>query len=83
MSLSWNEIKSRAVAFSKEWEGEASERAEAQSFWNGFFAVFGIERRRVAIFEKQVKLARVGEKIKNGRIDVFWKGLLLNDNSRG
>lgn len=51
MPLSWNEIKSRALAFSRKWEGETSERAEAQSFWNDFFGVFGVERRRVAIFE--------------------------------
>lgn len=77
MPLSWNEIKSRALAFSREWEGEASERAEAQSFWNGFFGVFGIDRRRVAIFEKQVKLSGVDRKVKHGRIDCFWKGVLL------
>ena len=77
MPLSWNEIKTRAVTFSKKWEDESSERAEAQSFWNDFFAVFGIDRRRVAIFERQVKLSRVGEKIKRGRIDAFWKGVLL------
>ena len=77
MSLSWNEIKSRAISFSKKWEDETSERAEAQSFWNDFFSIFGIERRRVAIFEKQVKLSRVDEKVRNGRIDAFWKGVLL------
>ena len=77
MPLSWNEIKSRALAFSRKWEGETSERAEAQSFWNDFFGVFGIERRRVAIFEKQVRLARTGEHLKRGRIDAFWKGMLL------
>ncbi len=32
MPLSWNEIKSRAIAFSKDWSNETSERAEAQSF---------------------------------------------------
>lgn len=47
MPLSWNEIKSRAIGFSKKWEDEPSERAEAQSFWNDFFAIFGIERRRL------------------------------------
>jgi hypothetical protein len=77
MPLSWNEIRDRALAFSRDWAGEKSERAEAQTFWNGFFNVFGIERRRVAVFEKQVKLSRVGEKVKNGRIDAFWKGMLL------
>ncbi|MCB2019944.1 MAG: class I SAM-dependent DNA methyltransferase [Burkholderiaceae bacterium] len=77
MPLSWNEIKSRAIAFSKDWSAETSERAEAQSFWNAFFHVFGIERRRVASFEKQVEIARAGHRLKHGRIDGFWKGTLL------
>jgi len=77
MALSWNEIRSRAHEFSKRWEGESSERAEAQSFWNEFFAVFGIVRKRVAVFEKQVEITRAGHKLKHGRIDAFWKGVLL------
>jgi hypothetical protein len=84
MPLSWNEIRSRGHEFSRKWAGEESERAEAQSFWNDFFAVFGIERRRVAIFEKQVEIAGAGEKLKHGRIDAFWKGMLLIEHkSRG
>ncbi len=39
--------------------------------------MFGIERRRVAAFEKQVAMARAGHKLKQGRIDGFWKGMLL------
>ena len=77
MPLSWNEIKARAIAFSKEWAGETSERAEAQSFWNAFFRIFGLDRKRVAAFEKQVEIARAGRKLKHGRIDAFWKGVLL------
>ncbi|MEQ1683447.1 MAG: DNA methyltransferase [Burkholderiaceae bacterium] len=77
MPLSWNEIKSRAIAFSKDWSSETSERAESQSFWNAFFHIFGIERRRVASFEQQVAMARAGHKLKHGRIDGFWKGVLL------
>ena len=77
MALSWNEIRNRAHEFSKRWEGESSERAEAQSFWNEFFAVFGVERKRVAVFEKQVGITRAGHKLKSGRIDAFWKGVLL------
>ena len=61
MPLSWNEIKSRAVAFAKEWAGETSERAEAQGFWNAFF---GIDRKRVPAFEKQVSIARASSKLK-------------------
>jgi hypothetical protein len=34
MPLSWNEIKSRAAVFSKKWENESSEDAEAKSFWD-------------------------------------------------
>lgn len=73
MPLSWNEIKSRALAFSKDWQDEASEHAEAQSFWNDFFHIFGISRRRVASFEHSVKL--LGQR--RGHIDLFWKGVLL------
>ncbi len=77
MPLSWNEIKSRAISFSKAWSTETSERAESQTFWNAFFHIFGIERRRVASFEQQVSIARAGHKLKHGRIDGFWKGVLL------
>jgi hypothetical protein len=54
MPSSWNEIKDRTLAFSKEWKDERAERAEAQSFWKGFFDVFGVKRRRVAVYEKAV-----------------------------
>ncbi|MEW6312885.1 MAG: DNA methyltransferase [Pseudomonadota bacterium] len=84
MPLSWNEIRSRAHEFSRRWQGETSERAEAQSFWNEFFAVFGVERKRVAVFEKQVQIVRAGAQLKHGRIDAFWKGVLLIEHkSRG
>lgn len=65
MPLSWNEIRDRALAFSSERSDECSEDAEAKSFWDGFFNVFGITRRRVASFEarfliEKVDLARAG-----------------------
>src|SRR6266849_6217997 len=73
MRLSWNEIRHRAIAFSKEWTGVKSERAEKQTFWNEFFNVFGIRRRVVASFEEPVK------KISGdyGYIDLFWPGIVL------
>lgn len=77
MPLSWNEIRDRAIAFSRDWKEEESEQAEAQSFWNAFFNVFGVDRKRVAVFEKHVELAREGKHLRNGRIDLFWKGVLL------
>ena len=80
MTLSWNEIKDRALKFSNEWIDETRERAEKDSFWNDFFNVFGISRRRVATFEEPVK--KLGDK--QGFIDLFWKGtLLVEHKSRG
>ncbi len=73
MPLSWNEIRHRAIAFSKEWTGAKSEIAEKQTFWNDFFNVFGIRRRVVASFEEPVKKIS-GE---YGYIDLFWPGILL------
>lgn len=80
MPISWNEIKDRALAFSKEWADSSREDADAKSFWDGFFYVFGISRKRVASFEEPVK--KLGEK--RGFIDLFWKGtLLVEHKSRG
>ncbi|KKR21537.1 MAG: methyltransferase protein [Candidatus Moranbacteria bacterium GW2011_GWA2_39_41] len=80
MPISWNEIKTRAIEFSKEWENESSEDAEAKSFWDGFFNVFGITRKRVASFEFQVKKHGGNQ----GFIDLFWPGVLLVEHkSRG
>lgn len=80
MPLSWNEIKDRSLRFSREWANEASEDAEAKSFWDGFFDVFGISRRRVANFERKVKKLDG----KDGYIDLLWKGVLLIEHkSRG
>ncbi len=80
MPLSWNEIKDRALKFSREWGDAASEDADAKSFWDAFFGVFGVSRRRVATFEQKVK--KLGDK--QGYIDLFWKGMLLVEHkSRG
>ncbi len=80
MALSWNEIKDRALKFSNEWIDETKERAEKDTFWNDFFNVFGISRRRVATFEEPVK--KLGNK--QGFIDLFWKGtLLVEHKSKG
>src|SRR3546814_14827257 len=81
MPLSLNEIRARARAFAKEWAGVTSERAESQSFWNEFFNVFGVNRRRVAVFEQ--KATRFSGSV-HGRIDVFWPGVVLAEhNSTG
>ena len=80
MPLSWNEIKDRAVAFSKEWADTHNEEADAKPFLEAFFNVFGITRKKIATFEEKVK------KLDNhdGYIDLFWKGTMLVEmKSRG
>lgn len=42
MTLSWNEIKDRALRFSKEWADTSKEEADAKPFLVEFFNVFGI-----------------------------------------
>ncbi len=80
MPLAWNEIRQRAIAFSREWGEAARERSESQSFWNDFFHVFGKSRKMVATFEEPVK--NLGGH--TDWIDVFWKGRMIGESkSRG
>ncbi|MEK5756150.1 class I SAM-dependent DNA methyltransferase [Acinetobacter variabilis] len=80
MSISRNQIIKNARKFSKDWKDEVSEKAESQTFWNEFFAVFGISRRQVGIFE--AKLTKLNGH--RGFIDVFWPGkLVCEQKSRG
>lgn len=73
MPLSWNEIRANALAFSKEWSDASSEGAESQPFWEAFFRIFGVSRRRIASFERPTHKSDG----KGGRIDLLWKGVLL------
>lgn len=80
MPLSWNEIKSRAVTFSKKWEDTKREEADAKEFLVEFLNIFGIERKKVATFEHKVK--KLSEA--SGYIDLLWPGMLLVEmKSRG
>ena len=80
MPLSQKEIRDRAVEFAFRWGSAVREKSEAQTFWNEFFDIFGISRRRVAAFEAPVK--KLGDKA--GSIDLFWKGMLIVEHkSRG
>jgi hypothetical protein len=66
-------MRGRARAFANEWEGETREAAESHTFWDEWFAVFGVKRRRLVIFERNVtKLSG-----NTGQIDAFWPGMLL------
>jgi len=73
LRLSWNTIRANAADFAREWADARYERGDTQTFYNEFFEVFGLKRRKVATFEEPVK--KLGDK--QGFIDLFWKGKLL------
>ena len=73
MRLSWNEVRTRAAAFSEEWRDASYEKGETQSFYNEFFEVFGVLRRSVARYEERVKKLNDD----SGFIDLFWPGVLI------
>jgi hypothetical protein len=72
--LGWDIIKQRARDFAAEWAEATYEKGETQSFYNDFFAIFGVKRRAVASYEKRVGTL---DKSKHGFIDLLWPGILL------
>ena len=79
--LALNQIRANARKFSLDWHDAVKENAESQTFWNEFFEVFGVNRRKVGgLFEMPIKKQSGTQ----GRIDVFWKKrLLCEQKSRG
>ena len=77
MPLSWNEIKDRALAFSKEWATAKDEKSEAQRFWIAFFDIFGFTKQRVFAFEHAITKQGDAYKGNHGWIDLLWPGVLL------
>ncbi len=76
MLLTIADIRGRAHAFVAEWQGETREAAERQSFWNDWFDICGVTRRRLVAYEHHVtKLS--GQR---GSIDVFWPGRILAEH---
>ena len=73
MRLSWNEVRTRAAAFSEEWRDASYEKGETQSFYNDFFQIFGVRRRNVARYEEHVTKLNDSQ----GFIDLFWPGVLI------
>ena len=55
MRLSWNDIRTRAAKFARDWADATYEKGDTQSFYNDFFRIFGVERRSVARYEEHVK----------------------------
>lgn len=55
MPITFQEIGSRALAFSREWKHAESEDVDAKSFWDAFFHVFGVPRQRVAFLFRRYR----------------------------
>ena len=62
------------------------EEADAQTFQIDFFNIFGVDRKKVALFEEKVRLYKdrqpglfgdAGEGGASGYIDCFWPGHIL------
>lgn len=75
MRLSWPEVRTNAAAFSREWIGKGYEKGQTQTFYDEFFAVFGVPRKQVAVYEQRVKTLDPGRT--GGFIDLFWPSVLL------
>ena len=74
MALNWNEVRAKAAAFSERHKFAKRENGETQTFYNEFFALFGVDRRMVANYEQRVKNLP-GDK--QGFIDLFMPGKLI------
>ena len=80
MRHSWNDIKAKALAFSRHWADACHEDSQAKPFWIDFLDIFGVPNKRVATFELNVAKHGGG----HGFADLFWPGVLLVEHkSRG
>ncbi len=68
------EMRERAEDFIVTWRGTKDERAEAQTFTNEFFEIFGLKRRDYAQFEKPIQKK---DETGTGFADLFWSGKLI------
>jgi len=75
MRLSWPEIRANAARFSDEWRDKGYEKGQTQSFYDEFFAIFGVPRKQVAVYEQRVKA--FDSTRTSGFIDLFWPGTLI------
>lgn len=64
-------IRRRVDSFAADYRDARSEVSDSQTFWNDFFAIFGLSRRQVATFELIAKRASTGGV---GRIDLLYPG---------
>ena len=74
MRLEWSEVRARAAKFSDDWKLATRESADKQTFYNEFFACFGIDRKQVAVYEQRVRNLPGN---RQGFIDLFMPGTLI------
>jgi hypothetical protein len=74
MTIITNEMRVNAGAFIIRWRGITTERAEAQTFTNEFFQIFGLDRKKLAQFEKPIQKK---DELGKGFADLFWSGKLI------
>ena len=64
------DMRANAADFANSWAGERRERAEKDTFWNEFFNIFGVSRRRVGgVFEYVARRYSTGNQ---GFVDLLW-----------
>ncbi len=74
LTLTREQMRSRALAFAQKWRGDQREEADAKSFLDDFFEIFGRDRRAVeAVHEYRIER----ESQSQARIDLLWPGKLL------
>lgn len=80
-ALTWDEIQTNAIFFSKRWKDARNEESEAQGFLREFLAVFGvIDAYTVGSYEHKVPL----DEGHNGYIDYYWpKKIAIEMKRRG
>ena len=75
MRLSWPEIRANAALFSEQWKDAHYEKGQTQTFYDEFFAIFGVPRKQVAVYEQRVRALDTART--SGFIDLFWPGTLI------
>jgi len=74
MAIINREMREKAESFILRWRGTTTERAEAQTFTNEFFQIFGLDRKNLAQFEKPIQKK---DETGTGFADLFWTGKLI------
>ena len=74
MTIITQQMRENAESFILRWRGERSEKAEAQTFSNEFFQIFGLDRKKLAQFEKPIQKK---DETGTGFADLFWSGKLI------